>query len=261
MIQIERVRKVYPDGTEALRRVDLRVARGQIVTLLGLSGAGKSTLLRCVNGLVRPTDGRVIVDGLHLDARGIDLRGIRRRIGMIFQEFNLVNRLTVLENVLTGRLAHRPTLPTLFRRFPREDYQLASGCLERVGLADRRMQRADALSGGQRQRVAIARVLAQQPVVLLADEPVASLDPRIAASVLELLRRISREDQLTVLMSLHQVSLAKAYSDRIVGIAQGSVVFDGPPEAVEGPVLEAVYGRDGRGNDGIGERVPVLAHA
>lgn len=262
MIKIEGLQKTYADGTRALRHVDLRVERGEVVTLLGLSGAGKSTLMRCVNGLVQPSRGRVVVDGLPVDGNDRCLRAIRQRAGMIFQQFNLVGRLTVLENVLTGRLGYRPTLPTLFRRFPPEDYRLATACLERVGLAAKAAQRADTLSGGERQRVAVARVLAQQPKIFLADEPVASLDPRIARAVLDLIRQICLEDGLTVLMSLHQVDLAKQFSDRIVGIAHGTVVFEGPPEALNDGALQTIYGaRLDEAGDEFAEPVALLAHA
>jgi phosphonate transport system ATP-binding protein len=241
MIDLDGVGKTYPGGTRALRSVTLSVKRGEIVGLLGRSGAGKSTLMRCVNGFVRPTSGRVVVDDVVLDGRDVTLRAVRRRVGMIFQQFNLVGRLTALENVLTGRLAHRPTVPTLLRRFPPEDYALAERALARVGLADKPGQRADTLSGGERQRVAIARVLAQQPSILLADEPVASLDPVIAASVLELIQTIATEDGLTVLMSLHQVELARRFSDRVVGLAGGAVVFEGSPDALAGPAVDLIY--------------------
>jgi phosphonate transport system ATP-binding protein len=233
---------VFPGGTHALRDVTLSIKRGEIVTLLGRSGAGKSTLLRCVNGFVIPSAGRVIVDDVVLDRQLVPLRFVRRRAGMIFQQFNLVGRLTVLENVLAGRLAYRPTLATLGRRFPPEDYRLAERALDRVGLADKSGQRADTLSGGERQRVAVARVLAQQPTILLADEPVASLDPRTATSVLELIQAIAAEQGLTVLMSLHQVELARRFCHRIVGLAAGRVVFEGSTDALTAPVVTRIYG-------------------
>jgi phosphonate transport system ATP-binding protein len=241
MITLEHVSKVFAGGAQALRDVSLTVKRGEIVTLLGPSGAGKSTLLRCVNGFVAPSAGRVVVDDVVLDRRRATLRAVRRQAGMIFQQFNLVGRLTVLENVLAGRLAHRPTLSTLARRFPRADYDLAERALERVGLAGRAAQRADTLSGGERQRVAVARAIAQQGAILLADEPVASLDPKTAATVLELIRGIAGEDQLTVLMSLHQVGLARRFCDRIVGLAAGTIVFEGSPDALTVPAIDRIY--------------------
>jgi phosphonate transport system ATP-binding protein len=252
MLEIERLSKIYPGGTRALVDVTLRVEAGEIVTVLGRSGAGKSTLLRCVNGFVQATRGHVVVDGLTVDARDRTLRAIRRRAGMIFQEFNLLGRLTVLENVLAGRLAHRPTVPTLLRRFPRDDYDLALAALARVGLDARARQRADTLSGGERQRVAIARVLAQQPMVLLADEPVASLDPHIGAAVLDLIRTVAAEDGLAVLMSLHQVDFARRFSDRIIGLCRGAVVFRGPAAWLTEPEADRIYAGDGQ---------PILAHA
>jgi len=262
VITLGGVSKTYPNGTVALRRVDLHVTRGQIVALLGRSGAGKSTLLRCVNGLTAPSAGEVVVGGLRLDGRERTLRQVRRATGMIFQQFNLVGRLGVLENVLTGRLGHRPAWAALLRRFPPDDYRLAETCLARVGLADRAGQRADTLSGGERQRVAVARALAQQPRLLLADEPVASLDPGTAGVVLDLLRRVCREDGLTALVSLHQVGFARALADRIVGLADGAVVFEGPPAALDGTVLARIYGTTVPDDDvELAAQRPLLAHA
>lgn len=249
MITLEHVSKVFDGGTAALRDVSLSVKRGEVVTLLGPSGAGKSTLLRCVNGFVTPSTGRVVVDDVTVEPQSFVLRAVRRRTGMIFQQFNLVGRLTVLENVLAGRLAHRPTLPTLVRRFPHEDYELAERALVRVGLGHKAGQRADTLSGGERQRVAVARVLAQQPAILLADEPVASLDPTTAGVVLELIRAIAAEHGLTVLMSLHQVELARRFCDRIVGLAAGLTVFEGSADALTGPVVDRIYGSQRAGLD------------
>jgi phosphonate transport system ATP-binding protein len=204
----------------------------------------------------------VEVAGLAVHQHPRTLRVVRRRVGMVFQQVNLVGRLTALENVLTGRLGHRPTLPTLLRRFPPEDYAHAAACLARVGLADRAGQRADTLSGGEQQRVGVARVLAQEPAVILADEPVASLDPRTAGAVLELLRRIGREDGLTMLASLHQVGLARRWADRVVGLAGGAVVFDGPPAELSAAALERIYGAE---RDGLDENarhgLAALAHA
>ena len=262
-IHLVGVSKTYPTGTVALRAVHLCVGPGEIVSLLGPSGAGKSTLLRCVNGLVRPTAGQVRVDGLLVDGDESALRKVRQRAAMIFQQFNLVGRLSALENVLTARLSYRPVLPTLLRRFPPEDYERAVSCLRRVGLADRAAQRADTLSGGERQRVAIARALAQEPRILLADEPVASLDPRSTHQVLELIRRVSREDGLTVLVSLHQVGLARQFSDRVAGLSGGRLVFEGAPDTLDATTLAAIYGEppDPEEDDGRFHPVAVLAHA
>jgi phosphonate transport system ATP-binding protein len=241
VIELERVSKVFPGETIALASVSMDVKAGETVVLLGRSGAGKSTLLRCVNGFIRPTFGRVVVDGRPVPADDRGLRALRRTVAMVFQQFNLVDRLTVLENVLTGRLAHRSTLPTLLRRFPCEDYEIAERCLVRVGLADKRAQRADTLSGGERQRVGIARALAQEPAVLLADEPVASLDPRTSVEILELLRVIAAEHHLTMLLSLHQLELARRFADRIVGLARGRVRFDGSADALTEAVVARIY--------------------
>jgi phosphonate transport system ATP-binding protein len=262
-IHLVGVSKTYPSGTAALRGVDLVIGSGEIVGLLGPSGAGKSTLLRCVNGLVKPSAGHVRVDGLRVDGDESALRTVRQRAAMIFQQFNLVGRLSALENVLIARLSYRPLLPTLLRRFPREDYERAMGCLRRVGLADRAAQRADTLSGGERQRVAIARALAQDPRILLADEPVASLDPRSTHQVLELIRRVSREDGLTVLMSLHQVGLARQFCDRVAGLAAGRLVFEGMPETLNDATLAVIYGEapDPEEDDGRFNPVAILAHA
>jgi phosphonate transport system ATP-binding protein len=262
-IHLVGVSKVYATGTVALWDVDLQVGTGEIVGVLGPSGAGKSTLLRCVNGLVRPTTGQVRVDGLVVDQDESRLRRVRQRAAMIFQQFNLVGRLSALENVLTARLSYRPVLPTLLRRFPREDYERAMGCLRRVGLADRASQRADTLSGGERQRVAVARALAQRPGILLADEPVASLDSRSTRQVLELIRRVSREDGLTVLVSLHQVELARQFSDRIAGLAQGRLVFECHAGGVDASTLAAIYGNrlEEEEDDGRADPVAVMADA
>ena len=241
VIELERVTKVFPGGTMALASVSMYVKPGEAVVLLGRSGAGKSTLLRCVNGFVRPTHGRVVVDGMPLPADDRGLRVVRRRVAMVFQQFNLIDRLSVLENVLTGRLAYHPLLPTLLRRFPPEDYELAGRCLVRVGLGDRQAQRVDTLSGGERQRVGIARALAQEPAVLLADEPVASLDPRTAVEILELLQGIALERGLTMLLSLHQVDFARRFADRIVGLTRGVVTFEGSADALTDVVALRIY--------------------
>jgi phosphonate transport system ATP-binding protein len=245
MIELDRVTKTFAAGSTALTGVSLRVEAGEVVALLGRSGAGKSTLLRCVNGFVQPTSGRVVVDGREVSGTDGGLRALRRVVAMVFQQFNLVGRLTVLENVLTGTLGRRPTLPTLLRRFPPEDYEMAERCLDRVGLADRCAQRVDSLSGGERQRVGIARALAQRPRVLLADEPVASLDPRTAVVVLDLLQAIVSEQRLTMLLSLHQVELARRFADRVVGLTRGTVSFEGSASALtDGAVLRIYEGVD-----------------
>ncbi|WP_219417064.1 phosphonate ABC transporter ATP-binding protein [Pseudonocardia nigra] len=233
---------VYPDGTAALRGITLAVRPGEIVAVLGPSGAGKSTLMRCLAGLARPTAGTVRHDGVdHHGLRGAARRRAAARIGLVFQEFQLVNRATVLSNVLTGRLVHQPLLPSLLHLVRRADREVAVEALVRVGLGEQVRKRADALSGGQRQRVAIARALAQQPDVLLADEPVTSLDPQRARAVVDDIVRLVREEGLTAVLNLHDVELARRVGDRIVGLRDGVVVWDRPPAAVTDDDLGLLY--------------------
>ena len=240
MIQVEGLSVVYPGGVSALRSVSLRFRKGEFTVVLGRSGAGKSTLLRCLNYLIRPTAGTVTVDGLGALDRAARLREHRRRTGVIYQLHQLLPRLTALRNVLVGRLGHISTWRSLLP-FSRADQELALCCLERVGLLDKALRRIDELSGGERQRVGIARALAQQPLLILADEPVASLDPNTADHMLALLHAICKRDGLTAVVSLHQVALARRYAERIVGIAGGSVVFDGPPTELSAADLDTIY--------------------
>ena len=240
MIAIRGLCKRYGEQP-ALDGVDLDVAAGELCVVLGPSGAGKSTLLRCINRLVEPDAGEVRIDGRPPPATRAALRELRATVGMIFQQHNLVPRLSVLKNVLAGRLARVPLWASLLHVFPRRDVAIALAGLHGVGLAERAGERADRLSGGQQQRVAIARALAQEPRVLLADEPVASLDPRTAHVVLEDLRRAAHELQLAVVCNLHQVELAREFADRVVGIAAGRVVFDGPPSALDDAALRRIY--------------------
>ncbi len=225
----------------ALSHISLDVEKGAFVTLLGASGAGKSTLLRCLNGLVSPSSGSVFVGGLSV-AVPEELKTIREKTGMIFQQYNLVRRLSVLQNVLCGRLAHCGTISSVLRFFPEQDVALARHCLERVGLADKADSRADRLSGGQQQRVGIARALAQQPEIILADEPVSSLDPRSARHVLQILRTINEQDGITVIVSLHNMQLAKEFGTRVLGMKDGALVFDSTMEAIDRDMLHALYG-------------------
>lgn len=240
MIRIRGLAKRY--GVQpALQGIDLDLAAGELCVVLGPSGAGKSTLLRCINRLVEPDAGEICIDGQPSPASPAALRELRARVGMIFQQHNLVPRLSVLKNVLSGRLARLPLWSSLLQIFPREDIAIAMEALNRVGLAERAEDRADHLSGGQQQRVGIARALAQQPQVLLADEPVASLDPQTARVVLEDLRSAAHDLQIAVLCNLHQVELAREFADRVVGIAAGRMVFDGPPAALDDAALRLIY--------------------
>ncbi|MEJ5298996.1 MAG: phosphonate ABC transporter ATP-binding protein [Armatimonadota bacterium] len=245
MIRIENLSKQFPDGTRALKNVSLEVRDGEFVSIIGLSGAGKSTLLRCINRLVEPTSGRLEVDGIDVTSAPPDtLRRVRCMTGMIFQQFNLVKRATVLTNVLTGRLGTTPPLWALVNRFRPEDYRDAMANLERVGIADKAHQKAGELSGGQQQRVAIARALMQRPRYILADEPVASLDPATSHSVLRYLEEVNRQDGLTVLCNLHVLSLARRYATRVIALKGGELVFDGLPEEIDENRFKAIYGQD-----------------
>ena len=244
MLTIEHLHKTYPGNVKALDDVSLEVRDGEFVVLIGLSGSGKSTLLRCINRLVEPTSGRVVLGGIDVTAaHGAELRRVRRGIGMIFQQFNLVKRSSVLTNVLTGRLGYVSPWQALLQHFGEEDYRRALINLERVGLRDRARQRADRLSGGQQQRVAIARALMQEPRIMLADEPVASLDPATSHSVLKYLQRINR-DGMTVICSLHFLSLARTYATRVIALKAGQLMFDGSPSEIDEPRFQAIYGED-----------------
>jgi phosphonate transport system ATP-binding protein len=242
MICVRGLRKVFASEKVALDGVDLDVAAGEFVMVIGQSGAGKTTLLRCLNRLVEPTAGEVFLNGSRVTGASPEsLRSLRRQIGVIFQQFNLVKRASVLENVLAGRLGHVPGLPTLLGRFPRQDRDLALACLRLVGLEEFAGRRADTLSGGEQQRVAIARALAQQPKVILADEPTASLDPRLTESIMDILRRINVERRLTLMVSQHRLDTALSYGTRIVGLRQGRVIFDGPPGDITPQIVEDIY--------------------
>lgn len=243
MIEVAGLRVVLPPAVVAVDGVDLVIGPGEFVVILGRSGSGKTTFLRSINRLVEPAAGSVRVAGRAVT--GADppaLRAARRQIGMVFQQFNLVRRASVLDNVLTGRLGYVPALPSLLGRFPAPDRRLALECLAQVGLAHLAGRRADTLSGGEQQRVGIARALAQTPAVILADEPTASLDPALTADIMDILRSINTERGLTLVVSQHQLETALAYASRIVGFRAGRVAFDGPPAAVTAPVVEAIYG-------------------
>ena len=228
MLEVRNLTKVYGDGTVALRDVSFTVDKGDFLVIIGLSGSGKSTLLRCINRLIDPTEGKIIWDGVDVTAASAeDLRVIRRQIGMVFQQFNLVKRSNVLTNVLTGRLGYVSPGSSLFYRFPARDRELAWKALERVGIADQARKQARELSGGQQQRVGIARALVQQPRMLLADEPVASLDPVLAHSILGYLEQLNTQDGITVLCSLHYLDLVQRYATRVVGLRGGTLVYRG----------------------------------
>ncbi len=244
MLQIEHLVKVYPGGVRAIDDVSLTIDEGEFVVLIGLSGSGKSTLLRCINRLIEPTSGRIVLDGMDVTgASNADMRKIRRNIGMIFQQFNLVRRSTVLTNVLSGRLGYMGAWESAFSRFSEADYTRATANLERVGLLERATQRADRLSGGQQQRVGIARALMQEPKIMLADEPVASLDPATSHSVLKYLQQINREG-MTVICSLHFLSLARTYGTRVIALKDGRMVFDGLPSEIDERRFKQIYGED-----------------
>jgi phosphonate transport system ATP-binding protein len=240
MIELRDVWVRYPSGLTALEGIDLTFRRGQFTVLIGPSGAGKSTLLRCLNMLIRPTRGMVAVDGLSEVTRHRRIRDHRRSAGMIFQQHHLIGRYTALQNVLTGRLGYHPWWRTVWP-LSRAEQRLALECLERVGLLGRALDRAENLSGGEQQRVGIARALAQQPRLLLADEPVASLDPATAGRVLGLMHTICREDDLTCVVALHQLDHTRRYADRIVALNRGRVVFDGIPALLTDELVAEVF--------------------
>ncbi|HUX76462.1 MAG TPA: phosphonate ABC transporter ATP-binding protein [Anaerolineae bacterium] len=248
MLEIKNLTKIYRDGTVALRDVSFTVADGEFLIIIGLSGSGKSTLLRCINRLIDPTEGQIIWDGVDItSAEPAELRHIRRQIGMVFQQFNLVKRSTVLTNVLSGRLGYVNPWPSLLHRLPKEDREMAQQALERVGIANQAHKRADELSGGQQQRVGIARALMQQPRIILADEPVASLDPVLAHSILEHLEQLNQEDGITILCSLHYLDLVQRYATRVIGLRDGQIVYRGSQDdirAMTDAEFKEIYGEE-----------------
>jgi phosphonate transport system ATP-binding protein len=245
MLEIQNVTKVYEGGTVALKDVSFNVKDGEFLVVIGLSGSGKSTLLRCINRLIEPTEGRIIWDGVDVTKlSGEELRKVRRKIGMIFQQFNLVKRSSVLTNVLSGRLGYVNPWRSAVGRFPRKDVDKALSCLKRVGILDQANKRADELSGGQQQRVGIARALMQDPRLILADEPVASLDPATSHSILRYIEQLNKEDGVTVLCSLHFLSLARAYASRMIALKDGEVVFEGLPTEIDDARFKEIYGED-----------------
>ncbi len=253
MILFENASVTYPGGVHALKNLTLEIPDGQMIVIVGLSGAGKSTLIRAVNGLVPLTDGDVTIDGVSVrDAKGRQLREIRSRIGMIFQTFNLVKRTTVINNVLMGRLHETSTWRSLLGWYKAEDVEIAMQALERVDIVEKAYVRAANLSGGQQQRVGIARALAQQPKILLADEPVASLDPPTSHVVMRDLQRINRELGITTIVNLHFLDLAKVYGERIIGLRDGELVYDGTGAQADENVFRDIYGRSLTADDVMG---------
>jgi len=246
-LDIRGLTKEYVRGKPVLRNLDLSIGAEGITAIIGPSGTGKSTLLRCINRLVEPTGGEIRLTGAEgsidiAKLRGRGLRLARRRIGMVFQEYNLVERLSVMENVLCGRLGYVPLWRAWLRKYPEEDIARAFALLDAVGLPEHATRRADALSGGQRQRVGIARALMQRPDLLLADEPTSSLDPRTSVEVLEMLTKLAAAEGVPVIINIHNVALAKRYAKRIVGMHEGAIIFDGPPEALQDDHLRRIYG-------------------
>jgi phosphonate transport system ATP-binding protein len=242
MLRVSELSKTYPGGEEALRDVTFDVAGNEVVAIIGPSGAGKSTLIECTNRLTEPTEGEIHLDNVEVTGlSNRQLRRVRRDIAMIFQEYNLVERLTVMENVLSGRLGYLSTWKAFRRKFPKADIEFARETLERVGLGGHERDRADELSGGQRQRVGIARAVLQRPKIMLADEPTSSLDPETSRAVMELLTEIALEEDIPVFINIHEVDLAVEYADRIVGLADGQVVFDGTPSALDDEAKDRIY--------------------
>lgn len=245
MIKFEDVQKVYPNGTVALKDINLTIEQGEFVAIIGLSGAGKSTLIRCINRMHDINSGTLLVNEVNVSQlKGKEIRNFRKNIGMIFQSFNLVTRSTVLKNVLVSSVPDLPFWRRLLGVFPKEDKIKALEALDNVGILDKAYTRVDQLSGGQQQRVALARTLARKPGIILADEPVASLDPVTAKSVMEDLRRINKELNVSILLNIHHVELALEYCDRVIGIRQGEIVYDGPTEAVDQEILDTIYGKN-----------------
>jgi phosphonate transport system ATP-binding protein len=241
MIEVKNLSKVFPDGTKALDDVTLDIPDGQFVCIIGLSGAGKSTFMRCLNRLNDPTAGKILLEGQDIAfAGGRELRKLRRKIGFVFQQFNLVERLSALENVLSGRLGYYGRLPGVLGLFTPSDKQLAIGALKRVGLEEKIYTTASNLSGGQKQRVAIARALVQEPKLMLADEPTASIDPKLSGVIMDLLKSFTK-DGITVIVNIHVLELAREYAERILGFNKGKLIFDGSPAQLTDAEVERIY--------------------
>lgn len=253
MIEFKDVSLVYPNGTEGLKNINVEIKDGEFVVIVGLSGAGKSTFIRSINRLVTPTSGELLIDGQDiLKVKGNGLRKLRTKIGMIFQNYNLVKRSSVIKNVLAGRLGYTATFRSILNLFKKEDVALAYANLKRVNIEEKLYNRADELSGGQQQRVSIARVLTQMPNYILADEPVASLDPPTSHQVMTYLKKINKEDNITTIVNLHHVDMALQYADRIIGMRAGEIVYDGPASEVTEKTFEQIYGRPIQEEDKLG---------
>lgn len=255
MIKFEKVGKIYPNGVEALKNVDLEIKQGEFIAIIGLSGAGKSTLIRLVNKMHPITAGRLTVNDVLVDEtlKGDKLRKFRREIGMIFQSFNLIMRTTVLKNVLAAKVAEMSVLRSFLGLYSEADKIAALSALEQLGILDKAYTRADQLSGGQQQRVALARTLTQDPKIILADEPVASLDPVTANQVMSDFKRVNEDFNITIIANMHHVDMALNYASRVIGIREGEIVFDGPSSQITNDILKAVYGRELTDDDILAE--------
>ena len=246
MLTLRNLSKSYIPGTPVLRNITVEIAARGVTAIIGPSGTGKSTLIRCINRLVEPTEGEIVFEGRDIaHLRGQALREVRRKMGMVFQEYNLVERLTVMENLLTGRLGYTSAWKSFRRKFEPADIDHAYKLLDHVGLGSFANTRADALSGGQRQRVGIARALMQKPALLLADEPTSSLDPKTSVEIMQLMCGLAAENQIPVMINMHDVELAKRFANRIVGMSGGGIVYDGPPEGLDEAMLKTIYGGEG----------------
>mgnify|MGYP001773822472 FL=1 len=244
MIIFKNVSVIYPNGFKALKNINLQINDGEFVIIVGPSGAGKSTLIRTINGFVKISEGELIVNNKNIkNLNEKELRALRREIGMIFQNFNLVKRISVLRNVLIGRLGYVSTIRSIFNLFSKEDIELAFENLKRVGIEDKAYVRADQLSGGQQQRVAIARALTQKPKIILADEPVASLDPPTAKVVMDYLKKFNKELGITTIINLHDIDLVMEYGERVIGLRSGEIVYDGSVKGLNENVLKEIYGK------------------
>ncbi len=245
MIEFQNVSKTYPNGVKALKQVNLKVEQGQFVAIIGLSGAGKSTLIKLVNKMIDVTSGTIKVNDLNIpDLKGKELRHYRRSVGMVFQSFNLINRTSVINNVLAARVPDMNPFLSLIGVFTKDDKLAALEALNKVGILEKAYIRADQLSGGQQQRVALARTLAQNPSIILADEPVASLDPITANQIMKDFQRINQSENITILVNMHHVDLALKYATRVIGIHEGEIVYDGKSENITEGILKSIYGRD-----------------